>query len=157
MTSSFGCFFRRATILRASSNGQALDCSATSRSEGAVSMTDIMGSGTAPYLRAGSGQVNSASALRLGRRRRRRHGFELVTENAERDRPGHILGEADVTGLGALELVGHKTAAAALGPLQELLRLVTAHDHDVLFRRDLAQQIARRLVVVIQRHLADIL
>ena len=38
-------FFRRATILRASSNGQALDCSARSRNEAAVSVTDIMLSG----------------------------------------------------------------------------------------------------------------
>ena len=62
MASTLGCYFKRAQILRASSNGQALDCSATSRSEGAVSVKDIMGSGTAPYLRAGSGQVNSAGS-----------------------------------------------------------------------------------------------
>src|SRR6476659_6736211 len=37
MTSSFGCFFSRATILRASSNGQACDCSASARKFGASS------------------------------------------------------------------------------------------------------------------------
>jgi hypothetical protein len=46
--------------LRASSNGQAFECSASSRSDAAVSAMDIMLSGRGHLIRSASGGVNRA-------------------------------------------------------------------------------------------------
>src|SRR5262249_5758107 len=58
--SSFGAFFSRATILRASSNGQAFDCSASSRSDDAAGAAAMdMGQLRARTLGRGSYRVNA--------------------------------------------------------------------------------------------------
>src|SRR5262245_30177600 len=127
MTSSFGLRLSRATILRASSNGHAFDCSATSRIDGMASAMDIWRSRrrqlmnrTTPRQLSGS-QARWEPRLHPGLRRlrlmqrglTRRTRAQARPENAERDGPRHVLRKAGVPGLGTLKLVGEKPAAAA--------------------------------------------
>ena len=93
-----------------------------------------------PLHRTAPGGVNRArdrsGAQRCGcgggAVRERRASRRPLAEDAERDRARHVLREAGVAGLGALEFVREQAAAAALGLRQQPLRLVAAHDHHVL-------------------------